>query len=359
MNNILSFEDAKRTIKKNKATIIIIALMSVAVYLLLSVYNYMSFVAEEQEEEIVEPAYNQEEIIEILNREPENILVEELRLVQESLNAEAVEFRVYIESVDQSAMSDAGLLKDFLILDDVVEFVESESDTQIEIDRDLAVIVSRRSSQPILSVQIRLGSFEDNMALAEAYMTAFEEEAIPLLNNREVYLLDDEPGPHEERMINMIMESLGIFSPVSIVVGAVIAFIIGLFIGVVISILKSYKKGKIDELSILSHKDSDTVLPLYRLKDESKTENQVHFAIVHPKELRKVVLSENEVTDNFKEEMIKNNVDCLNDVSEIKPGLEYEEVILLVYLDSTSKEWYNSQRIQLENVEAQVKVIQL
>lgn len=358
MNNLLSFEDAKRTIKKNKVLIIAIALITAAVYLLLSVYNYMSFVAEEERDEIVEPPFSQEEIIEILNREPENILVEELRLVQQSLNAEAVEFRVFIESTDQSPLSDAGLLKDFLILDDVVDFVENEANTQIEIDRDLAVIVSRRTGNPVLSVQVRTGSLEDNMAIAEAYMDAFEEEVIPLLNNREVYLLDEEPGPYEERMINLIMENLGIFAPMSMVIGTVVAFIAGLFIGIVVSVLKSYKQGKLDELTILSHNEGDKIIPLYKLKDKSMIEKQVHFAIKHPADLKKVLLCEN-ISDEKVSDSLRNVVDCFEDVSEIKADVNYDEVILLIYLDNTTKEWYNSQRVQLENVDAKVKIIQL
>lgn len=357
MKNIFSFEDAKRFYKKYKLTILLVTLATMAIYLLLSLYNYYSVVVEE-EEELAEPAYSQEEIVEILNREPENILAEDLRLVQESLDAEAVEFRVYIESNDQDPLSDASLLKDFLTLDEVVQFVENNSNVEVPIDRDLAIVVNKRNSQPVLSVQIRVGEYEDNIALAEAYMEAFEENEIPLLQDREFYLLDNEAEPYQEKIINQILENMAVFSPISIIVGLFVSLLFGLILGVLLSIFKASRNGKVDELSILQETDSDTVLPFYRLSSSDKTHELLN-AVMYPRNASKLVLSEIDLQESLRDKFIENRVDIVTDLSKTDPSKQYDEIVLLTHLDQTSKNWYENQRIQLRNRESEIKIIQL
>lgn len=357
MKNILSWEDVKRFSKKHKLTIILTSVVTLILYIAFSLYNLYSAVVLEGIDEI-EQTISQEEIVEIFGREPEDINADELRIIEENLELSSVEFRVYIEDQDQTPLNDPSLLKDFLILDEVVDYVEAEAGVEIPIDLDLAVIVSRRGGHPVLSVRIRTGDIEDNMEIATAYRLAFEEEVVPLIQNRMVYILDEEPALYEPTLLTQILENMRVFSPVGIIIGSIGAILVGAILGILIAIILGMRKGKVDELRILQEEHTDKILPLYRIKNKTDKEKQLEFAILYNNEST-LVLSENHLDDDLIAKLEMNGVEVADDLSHSQSDKRYNKVIILTYLDETSIEWYETQRIQLKNMEAEIVIIQL
>lgn len=358
MKNMLSSEDMKRFIKKNKVIILVTGIVVFAVYLLFAIYNlYSAIVIEEPDERYQE--LSQEEIVEVLERDPEEIRAEDLVYIQESLDANSVEFRVFIESQDQTHFNDPALLKDFLVINDVLDYVEEEAGVAIPIDTDLAVLVERRYGHPVLSVNIRTGDYDDNVAIAEAYMSALEEDIVPMIQDRLVYFLDEEPDFFEPRMITQILESLRIYSPLSIIVGSVVAFVAGLVMGVVVAVLKSFKDKKINETTILQKYPEDKVLPLYRLKSDNDINEQFKYAITYPPNKQKVVLSDMDTELFLSNNISSDNIEVVDDIAQANVSKLIDEVIMVVKMDESGRAWYNNQRIQLENVNADIKIILL
>lgn len=359
MKNILSVEDAKLFFKKNKAIIIITTIVTALLYAALAIYNlYNATVIEELEE--VPQELTQEQIVEILDQEPEEIIADELNSVQESLDANAVEFRFFIEEEEQRPFDDANLLKDFLVLDEVIQYVESEAGVPIPLDPELAVIVQKRESQPVLSLQIRTGDLEDNTRIANAYRTAFAEGVVPFVNSRELYVLDDEPEPYEENILIQILENMQIASPVSIAIGTVAALVFGFVLGLLIAAIKSMFSNKVNELTILQNETTDEIIPLYKLKDNSAALNdRVIQAVLYPESKKKFVLIQNSLDKDVSVRLEKAEIPVVHDVSEINTKVLYEEVVILTSIESTTKDWYQSQRIQLNNFKVPVKIIQL
>lgn len=358
MKNILSIEDIKRLYSKHKLIVILTTILTFVIYLIFALYNfYSATIIEETEERYQE--LSQAEIVEILNREPEDIIAEDLVFIQESLDANSVEFRVFMELEDQTPFNEPGLLKDFLVTEDVVSFVQQEAGTTIPIDTDLSVLVERRYGHPVLSIVLRTGDYEDNMALAEAYMTAIEEDIVPVLVDRNVYFLDEEPDFFEPRMITQILENMRVFSPMSIVIGTVFSLVAGFVLGSIIAILKGMKEDKINELSILQNNPNDKILLLYKLKTKQEINSQIRYAINYPPNLTKLVLTDIDYTGLKNEQVNNQSIEFVNDLSNADPNRMVDEVIILTKIDETSSSWYKNQRIQLENLTAQIKVIQI
>lgn len=358
VKNMLSVEDAKRFISKNKFLILISGIVTVLVYVAFALYNlYAATVLEEVD--VRHQELSQDEIVEILNREPEDIRADDLMFIQESLDANAKEFRVFIELIDQTPFNDPGLLKDFLIMDDVVDFVEAEAGVDLPIDRDLAVIIERRYGHPVLSVVVRTGDIDDNRAIAEAYMTALEEEVVPLTAQRNVFFLDDEPDFFEPRMITQILESIRVFSPMSIIAGSVVAGLAGIGIGMLLGVLRGMQKKKVDEFSILQDHPTDILLPLYKLKDQDDVKKQISYAIDYPPNRKKVLITEFDKHDLLAEYQTRADLQIVKDLSDADPTRIVDEVILLTQMDETGMNWYKNQRLQMNNLKAEVKVIQI
>lgn len=362
MKNILSKEDAKRFLSKNKWWIIGTGVVVFILYTVLSLYNIFSIQETEEVDEYYQE-YSQEEIVEILEileQDPEEVRPDVLSDLEDSLNANSVEFRLFIENQNQEPFGDEALLKDFLILDEVVEYVENEAGVELPVDPDLSVLVIRRDSQPVLSVQLRTGDLEDNAAIAEAYMQALEEEVVPFTADKQVYLLDQEPDRYEIPLMQQILESVALFSPVTIIVGAIGSFIAGLFLGVILAVGKTMWEKKVSELYIVQDDVNDHVLPFYRIKDTEEQLNQkVIKAILYPHNKKKLVLAQHELDEEVVSALKGKQIAIASDVSVSSNDYAYDEVVVIVEIDRTTKAWYESQRIQLEKMNVEVTIIQL
>ena len=79
--------------------------------------------------------------------------------------------------------------------------------------------------------------------------------------------------------------------------------------------------------------------------------------------IKKIILSDSKKLTEFTAGFLK--VDFpekefifSNQLSEIKPDINYAEVIILVEVYETSKKWYKNQRILANNIGIPVKIIQ-
>lgn len=361
MKNLLSVEDGKRFLKKQKMPILLTTLIVFVLYSGLSLYNYFSTTMIQEEVEEYAQELSQEEIVSILENEPEDIRVDQLQSIQESLDVNAVEFRLFIEHEDQTPFGDGSLLKDFLILEDVLNYVENEAGVELPIDPDLAIVIQRRESHPVLSLKVRTGDIEDNMAIAEAYEQAFEEGGIiPFTSDKQVYLLDESPGIYTRPLIDQILEALTLFSPLSIGLGMIASIFVGLIIGILIGLAKNMSSKTISELSILENDVHDNLVPLYRIKDkEEQIDEKMIQTILYPKNGLKLVLSQTDLNQEVLNALKTENIIIADDVSHAPNDRDYKEVIIIVSLESTTKAWYDSQRILLEKFDAAITIIQV
>lgn len=366
MKNIPTKEEVIGYIKSDKKTIGWTIGGFVFLFLLLMTYSlYSTFTDMREEEELY---LSQDEIVAILDREPEEVTAGDIRNIEESLEQNRYAFGVLIEREDQSFYNYPSLITEFLISEEVVNYVESQINGTILPSPELAVEVSEDSSTRIQEVIIGTGDEEDNRLIAEAYYDAFQEEGlIPPLSDKIIYMMDDEPFLiEEETWVDLVMAQIQYVSPARAVIGLFIMSILGLLAGIILVLLKTFFRKEIPFMYELKRDESDTVLYFNQVKTAEpagKYSKLTHAIMTYP-ERKKIVLTQNQINDQFaaliseRAGTDKNEpVLMLNDFEKTPINMHLDEVIILVEQNVTTKDWYKAQRIQLERISVPVTIL--
>lgn len=364
MRNIPSKEEVIGYINKDKKTIFLTMVLSGILFSLLIAYSLYSQYSELTEED---QFLSQEEVVEILEKEPEEVSVEEVREIEEALEQNRYSFGVLIEREDQSLYNYPDLITEFLISEELVSYVEENTGETLLPSPELAVEVSEDSQTKIQYIMVGTANEEDNIALAQAYYQAFQNnEMIPALEDKLVYMMDEEPFlVEEETWMDIVFEQIQLFSPLQTIVGLFISLVLGFFLGVAIVLLHTILRKEIPFMYELKEEESDKVIYMNKLKGldtQDLYRKLAHSILMFPNN-EKLILSQKPIKEElFKEIRQQENsydslqVKIVKDVEESENLTKYDEVIILVDQNNTTKAWYRNQRIQLERVEMPVTI---
>ncbi|MCC5894491.1 MAG: hypothetical protein JJU16_03445 [Alkalibacterium sp.] len=366
MKNIPTKEELIGYIKSDKKTIGQTVAVFIILFILLLAYSlYSNFTDMREEEELF---LSQEEIVEILDREPEEVSAADIRNIEEALEQERYSFGVLIERDDQTFYNYPALITEFLISEEVVAFVEERVGTEILPSAELAVEVSEDSSTRILEVVIGTADEDDNRIISQAYYEAIQEEGlIAPLDDKTIYMMDDESFLiEEETWVDLVMAQIQFITPARAAVGFIIMTGLGLIAGVVLVLVKTMLRKEIPFMYELKVEESDKVLYYNQIRDVEPVERYsklIHAVMSFP-EKKKLVLAQYDLNQQFillLEEKInerdESSIVLLNDVEETPVNLNIDEVIILIEQNKTTKNWYRNQRIQLERLGSVVTIL--
>lgn len=369
MKNIPTWKEVKNYLLNGKK--IIYATMGIIVVLFSLLYAYNIYANYQQLREEDEEYLSQDEITTITESDPEEITVEQLNEVEEALAQDRYLFSVLIEREDQSIYNYPELIREFLISDEVVRYVEEETGRPLLPNPEMAVVVEEDSSTHLQKIIIGTGSEEDNSAFALAYYNALQEEGlVTALENKDVYLMDEEPYIEQvETWYDVVFEQIQVFSPLKAILVLITALLFGFILGILIVLVRTVYQKEIPFLYSLEHDKTDKILYFNQLKAVSNDEmkQKLTHAIMPTGNKKTIVITQKIINNELLETLSKfeatenNSISMplfVKDVDEIDPNYSFEEVIILVKQNETTKAWYENQRIQLERFEVSVIILQ-
>ena len=362
MNLIPTWNEIKSFFKVNKKLIGISIVGFLTVFLALFGYNLLS-----SDSEILEPEYlSQEEVVEILEREPEDVSASELDQVKEALGHDRYTFKVLVEKESQEFMNNQAVLTNIMISEDVVSMIEERSGVAIEPEAIQSIGVA--SENDILRVVIGTADVADNEKIANAYYDVITNQELPFLEDKTVYAMDDEPFLEEEQSwFDLAGTQLAELSTTAIAVTIIGGIILSMIVAVLIAILKSVFQKKVPVSYKLEKDAKDKVVYLTKLASVSEEQylNNLAFAIENPTSKKKLVLSQQVLPTKLSKKLSQKAVSgqqtkltIADEVSNTNPSYTYDEVVILVKQNQTDKDWYKNQRIQIEKLDAPVTIVQ-
>lgn len=366
MKNIPTKDELIGYLKKGKKIIILTMSIFVVLYIILLSYSIYSSFTDIREEE--EQFLAQADIVDILEREPEEVSAGDIRNIENALEQDRYAFGVLIEREDQTFYNHPRLITEFLISEEVVAFVEERAGRELLPSSELAVEVSEDSNTRILEIVIGTADVDDNAIFAQAYYEAVQEEGlIAPFEDKAIYMMDSEPFLVEtETWMDLVLEQIQFVSPLRAVIGFIVMLILGFIAGIIIVLFKTMVSKEIPFMYELKHDDSDTVLYFNQMKgisEEEKYMKLAHAVNTFPHK-KKIILSQEKMhdkftslTENLIDDSNQNEMVSFTDFSESPVTIECDEVIILVEQNKSTKDWYKNQRIQLDRINVPVTIL--
>ena len=363
MNNLPTLNDVVSFIKDNLKIIIRTMIVSIVVFAIGIGYTvYSNSIAGEVQNPIVGGSEG----------ESISLSAEEVSKLQEDV----VSFNFYVENDASEPFINYNLLKKLLTAPDILQIIEESAGTKIKPAPEIAINVNLEQSTYILTLSIGTGNYKNNLDIAEAYYKGIQEKLIPFFENKHVYM-ESIPAKSLNDIVEgeSTLENGSTVSSKDIIIYGIIVLLVSFVIGLIIAIFKLMTKKELDIFSY-AYKDNDKILNLSDLRKNSEEEfnDKVVHAIAHPQRKLKLILSETSLSNSLMEKITKelnvfedsissqiknNSVIFTDDITKINPTLNVEEVNIICIKNITTKKWYQEQRLQLENYDTYVKIIQV
>lgn len=365
MKNLPVWEDVRSFFKDHIKIIISTIAVCIVVYSIGVGYSFFSNTKLENSNEIDLQQGS-------INGDEETILTKkELEELQKNI----VSFDFYVENDEAVQFTNYNLLKKLLIAPDTIKMIEEKANSSLKPSPKIAVNVSLDHETYLLTLSIGTGDYKLNKSISTAYYESFQDGSIPFFKNKFIYMTST-PKLHkesaeekEEKQQGTLVEGNTAPSLTKIALYSVIVLVGSAILGVIISLIYAiFRKEIVDSFSY-AVKEDDVVLNFTNLTNISNEELDIKLghAIKHPFKKIKVILSEQPLEKELVHHLKQNNdaevnntkIVIASDLSEIDPLLLVEEVVLIIKKKTTTKNWYKIQRVQLENYNASVKVIQI
>lgn len=356
MRNIPTKNELIDFLKSQRKTIFISIGVAILSHFLLVGYNLYGNL--QNDPDLEEQYLEQNEIYSILERDPEEISVAELREVEDALEKDRSAFSMFIELENQETFNNPNALREFLIVDETVAKVEAMSGYSLGPIPSLVVNVEESSG--IQTIIIGSGDVEANKEIARAYRQLLINGEVPLIQDKIVYEIGEEVEVIEEQtFMEIISQNVASTSPLTVVIGSVLSMIIGTIIGVFIALIRTIYQKEIPLLYGYELNDSDTILLYSKLKnvDENNIEQSVAHAINRNQHKKKLILAQHTLSEELKNS-IEESIPVFQELSEANPLITVDEVIILTRQNKTLKSWYENQRLKIERLNVPVTVIQ-
>lgn len=298
-----------------------------------------------------------------IDKEAESIHIQE--------NARMATFVFYVENTDQGVYTNSNFLDSVFLSSEFINGAERNTDIEISelIEKQLEsgfvptlldrgyIGVGRNVHNETMQFQVKLGTEEENLAVANYYFDLLVNDEIPFLQNKTIYIVNE---PYlvelsEENISASNQTSSDSSLPILILKGIIFAGG-SLIVGILSMFLYHFFTNKINYAFSYEFDVSDTFFVI------RKNNAEFESTIANPNYGKKLVLSQENFSDQVKLNMTggkAENYYFSNQLILENPAEEFNEIVFIIVENQTDKEWYYKQREVLKNFSNPVKIIQI
>lgn len=215
--------------------------------------------------------------------------------------------------------------------------------------------IERNTSSNVMMMTINVGSNEENLAVANAYETWFENTTAPFFEDKEVFLISD-----PELVGSIPVDSDNNFLSIgSILIRSVLGLLFGILVGLVIAVLKVILNDKIKYSFTYGWNTTDIYIKETKSTPAPKTAHDILSSQVNSL----AIISEKSLSNELLKELNSYNsreYNVYNNIANISLDKQVNEFVFIIERNETTKNWYNKQRNDLKLYpNSRVKIVEI
>lgn len=299
----------------------------------------------------------------------------EQEALNDFLNSYSYSFSFIIENQSESLFQDGKIIKEILSTkenNDYINNVILESGKYIP---ELMFDVEKRKETSIFELNVTTGNKESNLKISTYYYSLLEQNELMLLKNKNIYLLDNQPNYDDS---SLRFEKVKVDPPSDesktqsreskqIIIITVIGIVGGLVMGVLVSFLRELFSKRISYIYNYNLKGKQKLINLDLIPTSANISiiEALTANIIDNDQSTFLLVTETKVGLSLKESIkkINNKIDVLftEKVSNLQESTldSVDEIVILIELDKTSKNWYEEQLEFLRKYDMDIKVVRL
>lgn len=373
MTTSSALNDYKLFLRKNFKIILGSMIALIAAMLLAVTY----FITRPEQQTVPDEDYIQEEIfprLEVAN-DMEKLSSSEEELLTDYLNKESYSFRIYVENDDGSVFTDNFLLRQILVADPLVQEIQEETTVEFSLPAEVVVTVFQISGSEMLQIKVGTGNGELNQQVINYYYNYIENGNLSLFNDKSVYIIDETPFSFEDvygtseivehqemTFLQNLKANIEIFLIVTIL-GVLAGIILGLFV----AMIKERFSREIPSIYNFNLYGDRTLVNLdaIPLNQVSNVDTLVVQSILGNRKKNKLVLSEEPLASELIKKLEQGSFTSNSELQIYSKNFEeadlnpVEEIVVLIQVFETSKEWFEKQMELVKTTNVPVKIIRL
>lgn len=371
MKDELTVKDFYLFIKDNLKLILTTMLLLLALLMVIFAADFFSADSSESTEETSEMSDSNTENYERLAELPFELLTgREVTFLQDYVEETSYKFMFFIDNTNNEPIGNLNMMRAIFRHPNVVERIEERIGEELTPDPTISINLVSYADSGLFELQLGRQTTEESQLLAQSLFEMIENEEIPVLNQFNITLFEDNPIPLTEPIETdevdetIVVERNNVELVRSAVIYLVIGVVGGLILGAAVALIKMIFTDKITALFNYEKEFTDRIVRFNHMKvDNKELFEKIQQNIIYPKQQKKLVIYDTEQLDNSIDLIDKirdeENVEVIKDFSDLDQSKLFDEVILVTEVNTTSKKWYNDQRLQLSGYTLPVKVIQL
>lgn len=371
MKDEIKFRDLLQFLIHNKKIIISTIIVTTLAAISFVIYDHLTVEEPSPNTSSIERAnLISEERFEEMSEWPLEFFTEpQIRQMQEYLLPHAYKLSIYVEHENHEPVANTTFMREVFRNVKVLEYIESELGEELTPAIEFAVHIENIGNSGIYELHFQRGSLEESLELGYIVMDAIDQGIIPVINNKNIYYIDQEPQVLVRDFTDYEFNgttgglSLRQFARDSIIF-SIIGVGAGLILGLLIALLNLAADKRISALFDYAREESDKIVKLTHLYKNERGQmlEEAKININIPYRQKKIVLYDKATEDDFESlfTTFSENVAKYTDFTDIPAETEsIDEVIILTKLRETNKKWYENQRVQLKGYSVPVKIIQI
>lgn len=296
-------------------------------------------------------------------------------------------FQFYVQTEDGNSFGNSAVVEEFFLQTEIVAEIEKKTGVSIaplleeqrlsgfkktQTDRGILGVM-RDGSSHVFTANASLGTEKENLAVMKAYFEYLNSGEIPVLDNKDVYILKE---PTNLQFLMNVNEEIEFSEQVNGTVNTknfILAGVVGLFGGIIAGVVAAFIYQLLRKVITYAFTFSWNEIDIYQRLSRNEL-HTIQQTVLHPFTETKVILTQHqdaltiaEITSHKRVNLVSEtnplklgvmNILTVNDLSELDPLLDISECIIFVESGKTEKRWYEKQRMQLKNYNARVKIVQ-
>lgn len=282
-------------------------------------------------------------------------------ILQENKNTVFMKF--FIENTEDGVFTNFRLLNEIMTDKEFVKNLSSYPQIEKLLDEDYEIIdiinlkFDNSNNTHILTVST--GVLTANLSILNEIKTAMTDGTFRILNNKEVYFISEPQKIADDTNQNLSTITNDSLSIKDIALYTIIVLGGAVVLGVLVAIIKSGRMETIGELQKVELGMNEILLDLSIIEEEKLQEEQLIHSVKHPAVKEKLVLVEKGILPSISQKLKKESQSILvsDSILNVDASKTFDEIVLIVSRNNTSKDWFKQQRIQLANYSSQKKII--
>lgn len=271
-------------------------------------------------------------------------------------------FYFYIEEIDGTPFTNEPQLEEIILTSDI--FNQDRDNTGIDFSTLLKsyenIKLSIDNASYLYELNVNIGDEEQNMFLSNYYYNMIRKQALPILENKNVYMFNKPKIKNIENEQKILKEQRLEKKQNVILANITVGIGLSLPVLLIFIIIRATFSKKIESSLSYSIKDKDTfVLIDKRLKNY----DEINHLLSIPRGTPKIIIQENDIDllqgmdVNISE--VKNEIKRVNSIKDVSKTDEIGNVILLIKKGVTTREWYKAQSEISEKYGLPLYVVQI